>query len=70
MIRLIDGKPVQVPDDARITPELQAARDGINRMLSWLQGPEAKAIERQYREGVLSRMPGFDWYTDGEKPMN
>lgn len=69
MIRIIDGKPVEVPDDERITPELKAIRAGINDFLRQISAdtPENRALDKQYREGIISREPGFQWYMDPEK---
>jgi hypothetical protein len=62
MIRLVNGQPVQVPDDARVTPELATIRDGINQMLRWAQSdaPEIRRLREQYRTGLLLKSD-FDW---------
>jgi hypothetical protein len=67
MVKIVDGKPVRVPDDARITPELKVLRDRMNDLLRWLQSPAAKEVERQYREIRVSDLPAFDWYPDPKK---
>jgi hypothetical protein len=70
MIRIVDGQPVHVPDDARITTEMKDARTAINAYLHWLsqRGPEVLELERKFREGVLSDTDGFEWYLDPVPP--
>jgi len=64
VIRFIDGKPEIVPDDERITPQVRELRSMMNGYLTWLFTGDHSMIERQFREGHLSRESGFDWYAD------
>jgi hypothetical protein len=66
MIRFVSGKPVHVPDDDRITPQMRDARTLINSMLARFaaRGPDILALEKAYREGKLSETAGFQWYCD------
>lgn len=64
MIRIVNGKPLEIPDDERVTPEMVSMRDGINAFLRWAStdSPEMRRLREQYRTGVIGR--GFDWYAD------
>lgn len=73
MICIIEGKPVHVPDDATVTPELKALRAALNDPRGHLQQmlaatkkdvDEDGPISRAYRQGVMSETDGFDWYLD------
>jgi len=66
LIEIIDGKPVDVPDNDRITSEMKIAREQINTFLSWLseRGAQVQAIDDAYRNGKLSEVAGLDWYCD------
>lgn len=64
MIRFVDGQPIQVPDDERITPDMRLARTHINAFLNWIaaHGPEVQALEKAFREGNIADVE--DWYKD------
>lgn len=66
MIKIVNGMPVEVVDDERITSELKSLRHSINAFLQAISAdtPENRELDRQYREGVISREPGFSWFKD------
>jgi len=68
MIGIINGQPVQVPDDERITRELSDARDVVNAFLRFVStNSELRhKVDEQYRTGALSQTDGFDWFRDPE----
>lgn len=65
MIRIIDGKPVEIPDDERITEDMKLMRTLLNDFLMKISAdtPENRRLAEQYREGRIGES-GIDWYMD------
>ena len=53
-----------IGDTSEMSPELLAmTRDALAGLEKYLN-QDHSALEKQYREGKLSEMSGFDWYMD------
>lgn len=63
MVKIVNGVPVEVPDDDRITPEMKDLRTFINGFLQHLTSDteDWRRVDEMYRKG---RIEHIDWYTD------
>ncbi len=68
MLRIENGHAVQVPDDARVTPDLVVMRDCLNSLLRHLSAnPEDhRKVYEQFLAGTIGNS-GFDWYADASQ---
>lgn len=65
MVKIVDGKPVVVPDDNRITPQMKDMRIAMNTFLRWMSSdsPEIRKLREQFRRGHISST-SFQWFHD------
>lgn len=66
MFKIVDCQPIEVPDNASITPEMKDLREMMNDFLQRISAdtPQNRELHRQYLEGRLSGANGMEWFMD------